>query len=118
VVASSWETICCAFATPADVELDAEAVADDEELAGAAALLELELLVLELHAARTAAAVSAAPGATQRFHLCVIAFYSSIPPITSVRERLFSTRLLVSLGERLGFAIRELRSPAKCGQRW
>jgi hypothetical protein len=110
-------TICCAFATPAAVELAAEAVADDEELAGAAAPLELELLVLELHAARTAAAVSAAPGATQRFHLCVIAIYSSIPPITSVRERLFSTRLLVSLGERLGFVIRELRSPARCGQR-
>jgi hypothetical protein len=110
-------TICCAFVTPADVELAAEAVADDEELAGAAALLELELLVLELQAARTAAAVSAAPGATQRFHLCVIAFYSSIPPITSVRERLFSTRLLVPLGERLGFAIRALRSPAKCDQR-
>jgi hypothetical protein len=51
-----------------DVEPDAGAVADDEELAGATALLELELLVLELHAARTAAAVSAAPGATQRFH--------------------------------------------------
>jgi hypothetical protein len=112
-------TICCAFATPAAVELDAAAVADDEELAGAAVLglvLVLEL-VLELHAARTAAAVSAAPGATKRFHLCVIAFYSSIPPITSVRERLFSTRLLVSLGERLGFAIREQRSPVKCGQR-
>ena len=78
MVASSWVTICCAFATPADVELDAAAVADDEELAGAAAVLELEL-VLELHAARTAAAVSAAPGAAQRFHLCVIAIYSSIP---------------------------------------
>jgi hypothetical protein len=104
VVASSWETICCAFATPADVELDAAAVADDAELAGAPvlvlALLELELLVLELHAARTAAAMSAAPGAAKRFHLCVITIYSSIPPITSVRERLFSTRLLVSLGER------------------
>jgi hypothetical protein len=111
-------TICCAFVTPASAELDAEAVAD--ELAGAAVLgLVLVLvLVLELQAARTAAAVSAAPGATQRFHLCVITIYSSIPPITSVRERLFSTRLLVSLGERLGFAIRVPRSPAKCGQRW
>jgi DNA-binding GntR family transcriptional regulator len=108
-------TICCAFATPAAVELAAEAAAD--ELAGAAALLELELLVLELQAARTAAAVSAAPGATQRFHLCVIAIYSSIPPITSVRERLFSTRLLVSLGEPLGFAIRELRPPVRSGRR-
>jgi hypothetical protein len=113
-------TICCAFVTPADVELDAEAAAElaaGEEPA-AAALLELELLVLELQAARTAAAVSAAPGAAQRFHLFVITIYSSIPPITSVRERLFSTRLLVSLGERLGFAIRVLRSPATCGQRW
>ena len=35
--------------------------------------LELELLLLELHAASSAAAVIAAPGATQRFHLCVIA---------------------------------------------
>ena len=120
VVDSSWVTICCAFVTPAAVELDAEAAAElaaGEEPA-AAALLELELLVLELHAARTAAAVSAAPGAAQRFHLFVITIYSSIPPITSVRERLISTRLLVSLGERLGFAIRVLRSPATCGQRW
>jgi hypothetical protein len=109
-------TICCAFVTPASAELDAEAVAD--ELAGAAVLGLVLVLVLELQAARTAAAVSAAPGATQRFHLCVITIYSSIPPITSVRERLFSTRLLVSLGERLGFAIRVPRSPAKCGQRW
>jgi hypothetical protein len=34
-------------------------------------LAEVELL--ELQAASTAAAVSAAPGASQRFHLCVIA---------------------------------------------
>jgi hypothetical protein len=92
-------TICCAFATPVDTVLDAELDADDEELAVAAALLELELL-LELQAASRAAAVIAAPGATQRFHLWVITIRSSIPPITSVRERLFSTRLLVSLGER------------------
>ena len=39
----------------------------------ALAALELELLLLELHAASSAAAVIAAPGATQRFHLCVIA---------------------------------------------
>jgi hypothetical protein len=37
------------------------------------AALELELLLLELHAASSAAAVIAAPGASQRFHLCVIA---------------------------------------------
>jgi len=50
------------------------------ELLDEAELLELPL---ELQAARTAAAVIAAPGASQRFHLCVIAFGSSIPPITS-----------------------------------
>jgi hypothetical protein len=74
-------TICWAFATPADDPPVAEA----EELAAVApgdALLVVELL-LELQAASTAAAVSAAPGASQRFHLCVIAFGSSIPPITS-----------------------------------
>jgi hypothetical protein len=75
-------TICWAFDRPADVPpvAEAEELAAAEELAGA--LLELELL-LELQAARTAAAVIAAPGASQRFHLCVIAFGSSIPPITS-----------------------------------
>jgi hypothetical protein len=41
-----------------------------EELA--AALPEVELL-LELHAASSAAAVIATPGAAHRFHLCVIA---------------------------------------------
>jgi hypothetical protein len=83
VVAPSWLTICWAFARPADVPPAAEAVelAAAEELAGAL-LDELELL-LELQAASTAAAVIAAPGASQRFHLCVIAFGSSIPPITS-----------------------------------
>jgi hypothetical protein len=63
----------------------AEALAEVEELAAGVELV-LELLVvllLELQAASTAAAVIAAPGATQRFHLCVIAFGSSIPPITS-----------------------------------
>jgi hypothetical protein len=76
-------TICWAFATPADDPPVAEA----EELAAVApadALLVVELLPLELQAASTAAAaVIAAPGASQRFHLCVIAFGSSIPPITS-----------------------------------
>ena len=46
-----------------------------EELAAGeldGALVEVELLE-ELQAASTAAAVSAAPGASQRFHLCVIA---------------------------------------------
>ena len=83
MVASSWVTICCAFATPA---VPPPALAAAEELAAAdelaCVLLELELL-LELQAASTAAAVIAAPGASQRFHLCVIAFGSSIPPITS-----------------------------------
>jgi hypothetical protein len=66
-------------ADPAPVAEDEELVVDDE-------LGEVELLLelpLELHAASTAAAVIAAPGASQRFHLCVIAFGSSIPPITS-----------------------------------
>jgi hypothetical protein len=67
VVASSCVTICWALATPAAAEL----VTEGELLA-----LELELvleLLLELQAASRAAAVIAAPGATQRFHLCVIA---------------------------------------------
>ncbi|HTR95456.1 MAG TPA: hypothetical protein VMI73_27300 [Trebonia sp.] len=85
MVASSWLTICWALASPASVELDAEADAD--ELAAGellvAGALELEVVLLELQAASTAAAVTAAPGASQRFHLCVIAFGSSIPPITS-----------------------------------
>jgi hypothetical protein len=75
-------TICWAFVTPADDPPVAEAAElAAGELAGA--LLVVELLPLELQAASTAAAVSAAPGASQRFHLCVIAFGSSIPPITS-----------------------------------
>jgi hypothetical protein len=61
-----------------------EALAEVEELAaGVELVLVLVVLLLELQAASTAAAVIAAPGATQRFHLCVIAFGSSIPPITS-----------------------------------
>jgi hypothetical protein len=46
------------------------------ELAAEGELLELALvleLLLELHAASSAAAVSAAPGASHRIHLCVIA---------------------------------------------
>jgi hypothetical protein len=68
--------------TPADPAL----VAEDEELVVDDELGEVELvfeLPLELQAASRAAAVIAAPGASQRFHLCVIAFGSSIPPITS-----------------------------------
>jgi hypothetical protein len=75
-------TICWALVTPADPALAAE----DEELAVDEEFGEVELLFelpLELHAASRAAAVTAAPGASQRFHLCVIAFGSSIPPITS-----------------------------------
>jgi hypothetical protein len=72
-------TICWAFAAPDDAELVAEA----EELAEVADPAAVLLLELELQAASRAAAVSAAPGASQRFHLCVIAFGSSIPPLTS-----------------------------------
>ena len=66
VVDSSCVTIFCAVTRPELAVL---------LLLGAAPVLvalELELL-LELHAASSAAAVIAAPGATQRFHLCVIA---------------------------------------------
>jgi hypothetical protein len=76
---SNWLTICWAFDRP--LVSPPPVLAEAEELAAAGAL-ELELL-LELHAASTAAAVIAAPGASKRFHLCVIAFGSSIPPITS-----------------------------------
>jgi hypothetical protein len=72
------------LATPASVLALVEALAEVEELAAGVVLgLVLVVLLLELQAASTAAAVIAAPGATQRFHLCVIAFGSSIPPITS-----------------------------------
>jgi hypothetical protein len=61
-----------------------EALAEVEEpAAGVVLVLVLVVLLLELQAASTAAAAIAAPGATQRFHLCVIASGSSIPPITS-----------------------------------
>jgi hypothetical protein len=46
------------------------------ELVAEGELLELALgleLLLELHAASSAAAVSVAPGASHRIHLCVIA---------------------------------------------
>jgi hypothetical protein len=66
-------TIACAVATPEAAVLAAEALAVGELLLGA--LLELELELLQ--AASRATAVIAAPGATQRFHLCVIAF---VPP--------------------------------------
>jgi hypothetical protein len=63
-------TICCAFVTPADAAPDDE----DDELAAGDELAAVELLeLLELQPASTAAAVSTAPGASQRFHLCVIA---------------------------------------------
>ncbi|MGH3211485.1 MAG: hypothetical protein ACRDNO_27385 [Trebonia sp.] len=65
-------TICCAFVTPADAPL-ADEGEDDEDAAGDE-LAAVELLeLLELQPASTAAAVSTAPGASQRFHLCVIA---------------------------------------------
>lgn len=86
MVASSWVTIAWALATPAADALVPEAGELAEELAEVVllALVELELLeLLELQAASTAAAVIAAPGASQRFHLCVIAGDSSIPPLTS-----------------------------------
>jgi hypothetical protein len=67
------------LATPDAAELVAEA----DESAEVAEEAAVELLELELQAASRAAAVSAAPGASQRFHLCVIAFGSSIPPLTS-----------------------------------
>jgi hypothetical protein len=74
-------TICWAFVTPAAVPPDAgaEEPAEAAELTGA--LLELE--PLEPQAASTTVAPIAATGATQRFHLYLIAFGSSIPPITS-----------------------------------
>jgi hypothetical protein len=43
----------------------------------------LELLPELLQAASTATAVIATLGASQRFHLCVIACDASIPPITT-----------------------------------
>jgi hypothetical protein len=66
-VPSSCATIFWASATPELAELLLLGAAPVVELAA----LELELL-LELHAA-SSAAVIAAPGASHRFHLCVIA---------------------------------------------
>lgn len=51
---------------------EAEEVAA-EDAAGELADVLADVELLELQAASTAAAVSAAPGASQRFHLCVIA---------------------------------------------
>ena len=67
VVDSSCVTIFCAVTRPELAVL---------LLLGAAPVLvalELELLLLELHAASSAAAVIATPGASHCFHLCVIA---------------------------------------------
>ncbi len=83
VTDSNWLTICWAFASSV-VSPPALAAAEEPAAAGELACVPPELeLLLELQAARTAAAVIAAPGASKRFHLCVIAFGSSIPPITS-----------------------------------
>jgi len=81
VVDSSWVTICCAFATPADAPL----VDEDEELAPGEVLAAVEPLLelLELQAASTAVAVSTAPGASQRFHLFVITLCLRITRIST-----------------------------------
>ena len=69
IVDSSCPTIFCAAASPAG-----RAAAGGLLAVAELAALELELeLLLELHAASSAAAVIAAPGASHRFHLCVIA---------------------------------------------
>jgi hypothetical protein len=88
------------LATPPAAALvdEAEEPAWVEPLVGL--LAEVLLEPLELQAASTAAAVIAAPGASQRFHLCVIAFGPPSHRSRQVRERLFSTPLLTSLGER------------------
>jgi hypothetical protein len=77
-------TFCSASATPSGAVL----LADGEllELAPVLALVLgvlLELLPELLQAASTATAVIATLGASQRFHLCVIACDASIPPITT-----------------------------------
>jgi hypothetical protein len=83
VVASNLATFCWASASPAGAVL----LADGEllELAPVLALVFAVLLelLLELQAASTATAVIATLGASQRFHLCVIACDASIPPITT-----------------------------------
>jgi len=68
VVDSSCVTIFCAAVRPEPAVLPLLGTALVLELAA----LELELL-LELHAASSAATVIAAPGVSHRFHLCVIA---------------------------------------------
>jgi hypothetical protein len=70
VVDSSCPTIFCAAARPEPAVLLLLLLLAVAELAG----LEFELELLpELHAASSAAAVIAAPGASHCFHLCVIA---------------------------------------------
>jgi hypothetical protein len=76
------------LAKPDPVELAALAVALVLGALLLGALLELELELLQ--AASRATAVIAAPGATHRFHLCVIAlmppshgYCCHIPPITT-----------------------------------
>jgi hypothetical protein len=99
VVASSWETIAWAFARPAS--LVSPPLAEAEEVAAEDAAGELaDVLVedeLELQAARTAAAVSAAPGASQRFHLCVIALCLPYHTNLAIREIHRTTANLVTL---------------------
>jgi hypothetical protein len=90
VTADNWVTIASALARPDVVELAALALTLALALGALllGALLELELELLQ--AASTAAAVIAAPGATHRFHLCVIAlmppsqgYCCHIPPTTT-----------------------------------
>jgi hypothetical protein len=76
VTADNWVTIASALARPDVVELAALALALALGAPLLGALLEPELELLQ--AASTATAVIAAPGATHRFHLCVIAFDASI----------------------------------------
>jgi hypothetical protein len=64
-------TVCWARARPDDVELLAAGELLGLPLAPEPPIELLELL-LELQAASSAAAVSAAPGASQRFQVCVI----------------------------------------------
>ena len=96
-MASSWETIAWAFARP--VELVSPPLAAAEELAAGeldGVPLEVELLE-ELQAASTAAAVSAAPGTSQRFHLCVIALCLPYHTNLAMREIHRTTAHVVAL---------------------
>src|ERR1700743_62225 len=111
VVDSSWVTICCAFATPADAALVDEELAAGEVLAAVEPLLEL----LEPQAASTAVAVSTAHGASQRFHLFVITLCLRITRISTyarfteprpIWRRRGCAAFFMSGGESLGFAIR------------